>query len=111
MQGTKKLTRSIRRTKSITWRVLLFCSEHLDEATIVCVCVYQFLHTPQKYFQSGTEAETRLTVEWTNQHGCGGNEDSDTHKLNCNLVIQYMVQDYAEFGSSQEGTLGAPPSH
>ncbi len=59
----------------------------------------------QKYFQSGTEAETRLTIEWTNQHGCGGNEDTDTHKLNCNLVIQYMVQDYEEYGSTQAGKL------
>lgn len=48
----------------------------------------------QKYFQSGPAAETKLTVEWTNQHGCGGNEDDDQHKLNCNIVIQYMVQDY-----------------
>ena len=31
-------------------------------------------------------------MEWTNQHGCGGNEDSDPHKLNCNLVLQYMCQ-------------------
>ena len=27
-----------------------------------------------------------LTVEWTNQHGCG---DDD---LNCNIVLQYMCQ-------------------
>ena len=31
-------------------------------------------------------------VEWTNQHGCGGDEDSDPHKLNCNVVLQYMCQ-------------------
>ena len=50
----------------------------------------------QKYWQSGTGAGegTRLTIEWTNQHGCGGNEDNDPHKLNCNMVIQYMVMDY-----------------
>ena len=35
-----------------------------------------------------------MTIEWTNQHACGGNEDNDPHKPNCNLVIQYMVQDY-----------------
>ena len=34
-----------------------------------------------------------LTIEWTNQHGCGGDEDRAPHKLNCNLVLQYMVQD------------------
>ena len=56
----------------------------------------------QKYFQSGPNADTLLTIEWTNQHGCGGNEDNDPHKLNCNLVIQYMVQDY---DGSQPGTV------
>jgi hypothetical protein len=34
-----------------------------------------------------------LHVEWTNQHGCGGHDDSDPHKLNCNMVLQYMCQD------------------
>ena len=48
----------------------------------------------QKYWQSGQEEGTYLMVEWTNQHGCGGNEDTDPHKLNCNMVIQYMVLDY-----------------
>ena len=37
-----------------------------------------------------------LRVEWTNQHGCGGNEDTDPHKMNCNLVMQYMCQDRDE---------------
>lgn len=57
-----------------------------------------------KYFQSGsTEGEdTTLLIEWTNQHGCGGNQDTDPHKLNCNLVLQYMVQDYD--GTSQDVT-------
>lgn len=32
---------------------------------------------------------SRLVVEWTNQHGCGGNEKTDPYKLNCNIVIQY----------------------
>ena len=52
--------------------------------------------TIQKYYQSGPSADTSsyLTIEWTNQHGCGGNGDSGPSKLNCNLVIQYMVQDY-----------------
>eukprot|EP00117_Sycon_ciliatum_P002040 scpid46540/ scgid7447/ Protein DD3-3 len=47
-----------------------------------------------KYFQSGTLGSSELEVEWTNQHGCGGNEDSDPHKLNCNMVLQYMCQDH-----------------
>lgn len=57
----------------------------------------------QKYFQSGSNAgqDSTLVVEWTNQHGCGGREGDDSHKLNCNLVLQYMVQDYD--GTSQAG--------
>ena len=37
-----------------------------------------------------------LQLEWTNQHGCGGNEENDPHKLNCNLVIQFMVQNFID---------------
>jgi hypothetical protein len=33
--------------------------------------------------------KSKLTLEWTNQHGCGGNEATDPHKLNCNMVIQF----------------------
>ena len=32
-------------------------------------------------------------MEWTNQHGCGGNEDSNPQKQNCVLVLQYACQD------------------
>ncbi|ELT93315.1 hypothetical protein CAPTEDRAFT_159196 [Capitella teleta] len=54
-----------------------------------------------KYFMSGPkyktltsgQGQTKLTIEWTNQHGCGGNEDSDPHKQNCDIVLQYMCQD------------------
>ena len=46
----------------------------------------------QMYFQSG-EGNTELIVEWTNQHGCGGDENTSPHKLNCNLVLQFMCQD------------------
>ena len=46
----------------------------------------------QQYYASGpTEGEaSKLIVEWTNQHGCGGNKDSP-HKTNCNIVIQVTV--------------------
>lgn len=36
-----------------------------------------------------------LGIEWTNQHGCGGNEEGDPHKLNCEIVIQYMCENEA----------------
>jgi hypothetical protein len=57
----------------------------------------------QHYFQSGPSANmatgyggTQLTIEWTNQHGCGGNEDTDPQKQNCNMVLQYMCEDAIE---------------
>lgn len=38
-----------------------------------------------------------LTFEWTNQHGCGGNEETDPQKLNCNINLQYMCEiDYPD---------------
>lgn len=46
------------------------------------------------YYES--EADTtdggasQMTFEWTNQHGCGGNEHGDPHKLNCDIILQYM---------------------
>lgn len=56
-----------------------------------------------QYFQSGPsvnsatgEGGSQLTIEWTNQHGCGGNEDTDPQKQNCNMVLQYMCEDALE---------------
>lgn len=40
---------------------------------------------------------SQLNVEWTNQHGCGGNEHDDPHKLNCNINLQYMCEPDHEF--------------
>ncbi|KAI0209873.1 Protein DD3-3 [Lamellibrachia satsuma] len=53
-----------------------------------------------KYFQSGSkykvlnegQGRSHLTLEWTNQHGCG----SDNTKQNCNIVFQYMCQETVE---------------
>lgn len=46
-----------------------------------------------KYFQSSkNEGKTYLTLEWTHQHGCGGNKKNG-HKLHCDNIIQYMCQD------------------
>jgi hypothetical protein len=46
----------------------------------------------QLHFMSDTANNRKsiLGIEWTNQHGCGGNELGDPHKLNCEIVIQYM---------------------
>uniref|UniRef100_A0A0B7ADP4 Protein DD3-3 n=2 Tax=Arion vulgaris TaxID=1028688 RepID=A0A0B7ADP4_9EUPU len=53
-----------------------------------------------KYFQSSQwetlsndKGKSFLTMEWTNQHGCGGNEDTSPQKQNCDLILQYMCQD------------------
>jgi hypothetical protein len=29
-----------------------------------------------------------LDLEWTNQHGCGGNEADDPQTVNCNIILQ-----------------------
>ena len=57
----------------------------------------------QHYFQSGPSANrqtgagaSQLTIQWTNQHGCGGNEDTDPQKQNCNMVLQFMCEDAIE---------------
>jgi len=51
------------------------------------------------YFGSNADYKTKngasssyMTIEWTNQHGCGGNEDSDPNKLNCNMVLQFLCR-------------------
>ena len=46
----------------------------------------------QNFFQSGITGKSYLTFEWTNQHGSGGNDDTNPHKMNTNIVLQYMCQ-------------------
>ncbi|KAK3102065.1 hypothetical protein FSP39_008504 [Pinctada imbricata] len=65
-----------------------------------------------KYFQSGPfktlqgeQGRSILTLEWTNQHGCGGNENSDPQKQNCHMIIQYMCQDDADTPVGDRDTL------
>ncbi|XP_071960524.1 protein DD3-3-like [Antedon mediterranea] len=48
------------------------------------------------------EGQSLLNIEWTNQHGCGGDEDSDPHKTNCMLIMQYMCQDDDAAGENVE---------
>jgi len=56
------------------------------------------LQYQMEYFMSGATKDdaTKLLVEWTNQHGCGGNEDTDPSKLNCDIIIQYTMPDEKE---------------
>jgi len=43
-----------------------------------------------KQYQMAYYEESELVIEWTNQHSCGGNEEEDPQKVNCNIVIQYV---------------------
>ncbi|XP_067684974.1 protein DD3-3-like [Haliotis asinina] len=65
-----------------------------------------------KYFQSGPvktlqngAGESRLVLEWTNQHGCGGNEDDSPQKQNCALILQYLCQDDVDTPTGSADTL------
>lgn len=58
-----------------------------------------------KYFQSGIKAASYLKLEWTDQHGCGGNENSDPTKQNCLLVIQYMCQTQSDYSDDNLNRL------
>lgn len=45
------------------------------------------------FFQSGTkQGKSYLTFEWTNQHGSGGNDEMNPHKMNSNIVLQFKCQ-------------------
>lgn len=45
------------------------------------------------FFQSGGQGgKSYLTFEWTNQHGSGGNDVTNPHKMNSDIVLQYMCQ-------------------
>ncbi|CAF2188006.1 unnamed protein product [Rotaria magnacalcarata] len=46
-----------------------------------------------QFFQSGATGKTVLRFVWTNQHGCGGNEETNPTKQVCGLILQYMCQD------------------
>ncbi|CAF0836325.1 unnamed protein product [Adineta steineri] len=46
-----------------------------------------------KFFQSGQTGKTTLRFVWTNQHGCGGNEETNPTKQTCDIFLQYMCQD------------------
>ena len=43
------------------------------------------------YFQSGS-SPSELTLEWTNQHGCGRKGANDANWVDCAYTIQYMCQ-------------------
>jgi hypothetical protein len=52
------------------------------------IYTYTDLTTANQYSMVYYEGSI-LQVEWTNQHGCGGNALDDPAQQNCNIVIQY----------------------
>ena len=46
-----------------------------------------------------------MNLEWTDQHGCGGNEDTDPTKQNCVLVLQYLCQPKTAFSENSPDRL------
>lgn len=59
-----------------------------------------------KQYQMAYYEGSVLTVEWTNQHACGGNEATDPQKVNCNIVIQYMCDTDSVTSTGVTGDLG-----
>jgi len=48
-------------------------------------------YPPSQYQFVFYEGST-LTVQWHNQHGCGGNEANDPYKLHCQIISQFMCE-------------------
>ncbi|XP_072175305.1 protein DD3-3-like [Diadema setosum] len=65
----------------------------------------QFFASANFETMQNDQGKSFYTVEWTNQHGCGGDEDTDPHKLNCNIVIQYMCQPNANTAQGNDDTI------
>ena len=100
------------------WEVPIFKRDTIEEnhcliqkSPVDVQSFFSILATPltwlsfcqQHYFQSGPSVNrltgagaSQLILDWTIQHGCGGNEDTDPQKQNCNLVLQFMCEDAVE---------------
>jgi len=61
---------------------------------------YDMVHYMSDQGVSTNNKKSMLGFEWTNQHGCGGNEAGDPWKLNCEVVLQYTCIDE----NAQDGT-------
>lgn len=53
-----------------------------------------------KYFQSGTSSQSILNIEWTEQHGCGSDDQDNSSKQNCALILQYMCESGDQDGNN-----------
>lgn len=53
------------------------------------------------------EGRSVLPIEWTPQHGAGGDEDTNPNKMNAHFVIQYLAQPFTGKGSPWDA--GNPP--
>jgi hypothetical protein len=72
-----------------------------DKAATTRADQYQMKYfTSSKLHKKGSGV-SNLPIEWTNQHGCGGNEDDNPNKMNCNLVFQYMCEPNTATGNEK----------
>jgi len=55
-----------------------------------------YVYGPSMYYYVGS----RLTVEWTTQHGCG--PESDQKNLHCQIILQYMCSGELRDGATEE---------
>lgn len=58
---------------------------------------------PMVYFE-----KSKLSLEWTNQHACGGNEQNDPQKVNCDIIWQYMCQNTDPYSGDLTYTYHVP---
>jgi hypothetical protein len=46
---------------------------------------------------------SELQIDWTNQHGCGGNAHNDSQKVNCQMILQYMCERNPSYPINKRG--------
>lgn len=51
-----------------------------------------------------TKGESVFPIEWTNQHGCGENEDSNPNKCNSNMVLQMKCEPHDDTDPAPQKT-------
>jgi hypothetical protein len=59
---------------------------------------YNYAQYPMLYLE-----ESELRVEWTNQHGCGGDPFTSPSKQSCRIIVQYMCE--TGYQSSEVGII------
>ncbi len=63
-------------------------SKDKADGTLLTSNLYDPTQKTKSQYNSVYYAGSQLTVEWTNQHACGGLPATDPQKCHCNIVIQ-----------------------